>query len=232
MAQVHAGLTSHGNAYFAMEQTGGKGQRGKTWNTGAGENIAISIVLKPDKLLLSDQFMLSAAVAIACYDLISNYAGNETRIKWPNDLYWGDRKAGGILIENLIKGVDWQYAIAGIGLNINQTQFPEDIKNAVSLKQITGKSHDIIEIARELCSRLQKRFNDLQIGHYGSLLKLYNDSLYKRDNIVTLKQGNIVFKTIIKGVNVQGRLITQNKIEQEYKWGEVEWIPERAKDRN
>lgn len=223
MAQVHAGLASHGNAYFAMEQTGGKGQRGKTWNTSVGENIALSIVLKPGVLILSDQFLLSLAVALACYDLISQYAGEETSIKWPNDIYWRDRKAGGILIENVIQGVNWQYAIVGIGININQTRFDQNLKNPVSLKQITGNTIDIIELSKELCRALQYRFDALQTRDV-SLLEQYNNVLYKREQTVTLKHKNIVFKTVVKGVNRQGRLIVQAGIEQQYDWGEIEWL--------
>lgn len=223
MAQVHAGLARHGNAYFSMEQTAGKGQRGKSWDTGKGENITLSVVLKPASLLLSDQFLLSLSVALACYDLIHRYAGEETAIKWPNDIYWRDRKAGGILIENVVKGIDWQYAIVGIGLNVNQTQFQENIKNPVSLKQITGKTLNIIELAKELCNDLQYRFDAL-LNNHQPLLDLYNSRLYKRNQSVTLKQKNMVFRTVIKGVSSQGRLMAQNSMEQEFEWGEVEWI--------
>ncbi len=83
-------------------QTGGKGQRGKTWQTGNGENIAISIIIEPKHLQVAEQFNLSVAVALGCYDFFSAYAGDETFIKWPNDIYWRDRKAGGVLIENVI----------------------------------------------------------------------------------------------------------------------------------
>ena len=77
---------------------------------------------------------------LAAHDFFSHYVFNNAFIKWPNDLYWRDRKAGGILIENIIRGKDWQSAVAGIGININQTSFDPDITNAISLKQITGKS--------------------------------------------------------------------------------------------
>ncbi|HXL72345.1 MAG TPA: biotin--[acetyl-CoA-carboxylase] ligase, partial [bacterium] len=125
MARAAAGLADHGTLYFAHEQWAGKGSRGRTWTSKPGENIILSAVLEPVALVSSQAFALSACVALACHDLFSQYAGAEaTRIKWPNDLYWGDRKAGGILIENNFRGDRWAFAIAGIGININQTEFP------------------------------------------------------------------------------------------------------------
>ena len=102
MAKVRTGLANHGDAYFAMAQLKGKGQRGKTWVTQRGTNIIITLVMQPHNLLLPEQFKLSAAVALAAHDFFAHYAGEETFIKWPNDIYWRDRKAGGILIESII----------------------------------------------------------------------------------------------------------------------------------
>ena len=141
MGQVHAGLAKHGEAWFAREQHSGRGQRSKQWVTQPGENIILSTVVEPF-LLIQQQFALSAAIALACHRFFSKYAGEETKLKWPNDLYWRDRKAGGILVENVLKGQDWKFAIAGMGININQTSFPDHLTYPVSLKQITGKTFD------------------------------------------------------------------------------------------
>ena len=101
MAQAQSGGAEHGTVYFACEQSAGKGQRGKTWISRPNENVIISAIIQPDSLLLDHQFQLSVAMALACYDFFKTFASEEfTRIKWPNDLYWQDRKAGGILIES------------------------------------------------------------------------------------------------------------------------------------
>ncbi|HRI22981.1 MAG TPA: biotin--[acetyl-CoA-carboxylase] ligase, partial [Panacibacter sp.] len=113
--QLQKGQAIHGTAYFAYEQTAGKGQRGRQWHTQPGENIALSVVLNTKWLQGPRQFGLSMSVAMAAYDLFLKYAVNDTFIKWPNDLYWRDRKAGGILIENMVHGKEWQWAVAGIG---------------------------------------------------------------------------------------------------------------------
>ena len=163
MAKVHAGLAKHGNVWLALEQTAGKGQRGRTWESAPGENVVFTAVLEPGFLPLDSQVLLSYAVALACYDLFSRYAGEETKLKKPNDLYWRDRKAGGILIENVIRTGRWTHAVVGIGININQTSFSPDLPNPVSLKQITGKTFDPMQLSRELCECLERRYEQLKM---------------------------------------------------------------------
>lgn len=223
MRQIQAGLAIHGITWFACEQTAGKGQRGKSWLTTPNQNIMLSTVVQPG-LLPAQQFGLSATVALACYDFYKNYAGDETRIKWPNDLYWRDRKAGGILIENVFRGADWLYAVAGIGININQVQFDASLPNPVSLKQITGKDFDAVELATELCRALELRYQALVTGGADSIMETYRKVLYRMNEPVTLKKGNILFETTICGVSDSGRLLTKDVIEREFDFGEVEMI--------
>jgi BirA family biotin operon repressor/biotin-[acetyl-CoA-carboxylase] ligase len=224
MARATAGTSGHGTLYFAYDQWAGKGQRGRTWTSLPGENIILSAVLEPVALLSSQAFPLSAAVALACFDLFSRYAGpTETRIKWPNDLYWGDRKAGGILIENNFRGDRWAYAIAGIGININQTVFPETARNPVSLRQITGRSFDAVQLARELGECLDRRYQELEIGTAAPIAQ-YNEHLYRRGQEVRLRKDNAVFETVVTGVSPQGQLLTKDVLERTFSFGEVEWI--------
>ena len=144
-------------------------------------------------------------------------------IKWPNDIYWRDRKAGGILIENVIKGNEWKYAVAGIGLNINQTDFGELNNRAVSLKQITGKSYDPLHLAKELCTCINEvclnLFNDNK-----AIVSQYRNLLYKKNERVRLKKDNRVFEAIIKDVTLDGRLVVTTSVEEEFSVGEVEWV--------
>lgn len=185
--------------------------------------MALSLVIEPRRLLLSQQFLLSVSIALACYNLVKECAGSDTCIKWPNDIYWRDRKAGGILIENVVRGTVWQFAIAGIGLNVNQTEY-SSLTNPVSLKQITGKTHDPAQLAKELCTNADAKFNQLCNGEQEVLLDEYRSVLYKRNELVKLKRNSAVFETRIKGVSRQGRLITENQVEQEFDAGEVEWL--------
>lgn len=222
MGQATAGKAGHGTVYFALEQTAGKGQRGKTWLTIPGENILMSVVIEPHPLKTSQQFLLSAAIALGCYDFFKKYAGDETSIKWPNDIYWHDRKAAGILIESRIASLDWQWSIAGMGVNINQTAFAPAALRPVSLKQITGKTYDINELARELCTSLENRYQ--AIGNPTQLLADYQLALYKLHQPVKLKKGSSVFETTIQGVNSAGQLITRDTLERHFDVGEVEWV--------
>ena len=148
----------------------------------------------------------------------------EIFIKWPNDIYIRDRKAGGILIENVIQGNIWKYAVAGIGININQTEFNKEANNPTSLKKITGKNFDTVELAKTLYENVLLRVNDLQIKCFADLLKQYNSNLYKLNIVVKLKKETVFFETMIKGVNERGKLLTTDIIDNEFDFGEVEWI--------
>ncbi len=224
MAQVHAGMASHGMAWFAHNQTAGKGQRGKDWEMEPGKNIALSLVLEPQSFNSSRQFYLSAAIALACHEFFFGYAGDETKIKWPNDLYWRDRKAGGILIETIYQGTALKYAIVGIGININQTRFSKELKNPVSLKQITGKELDALVLAKELYETVMKRMEELAPASFEKIIKGYNQHLYGINKNVRLKKDNAVFETVIKEVNERGQLVTVDATERNFDFGEIEWI--------
>jgi BirA family transcriptional regulator, biotin operon repressor / biotin---[acetyl-CoA-carboxylase] ligase len=223
MALAHDGKAYHGNVFFAYEQTAGKGQRGKKWAANAGENIMMSIVIQPEKLSINEQFLLSASVAVACYDLLNIYLPEKIFIKWPNDLYINDRKTGGILIENVIAGEKWKYAIVGIGININQISFDENLPNPTSLKQATGKDFDVISLAKELCACIDKRYKYLVLGSHEEMIAEYNNHLYKRNEKVMLKKADEVFETTIKQVSVDGKLITVDEEERSFDFGEVSW---------
>lgn len=223
MRQIQAGLANHGITWFAREQTAGKGQRGKSWLTTPNQNIMLSTVIVP-RLSPGQQFLLSATVALACYDFYKNYAGEEASIKWPNDVYWRDRKAGGILIENVFRGADWLYAVVGIGININQVEFDPSLPNPVSLKQITGKDLDAVQLAEVLCQALEIRYQELMTNGAQSILTAYRQVLYKMLQQVTLKKGNILFETTICGVSDTGHLLTKDVMEREFDFGEVEFV--------
>ncbi|RYY18652.1 MAG: biotin--[acetyl-CoA-carboxylase] ligase [Chitinophagaceae bacterium] len=226
MAQAHAGLATHGTAYFALEQTAGKGQRGKSWLSAPGENIMMSLNLSPRAVRIDQAFLLSAAVALGCYDFYKSIAGDETAIKWPNDIYWRDRKAGGILIENQLGAPDnsWNCSIAGIGLNVNQTVFEQQQAKAVSLKQITGKAFDVFTLAKELCVYISKRMELLYTSRFKQLIDDYNQALYLRGHSTKLRSGPVVFTTEIAGVDPGGWLLTRDAVDRRFAVGEVEWL--------
>jgi BirA family biotin operon repressor/biotin-[acetyl-CoA-carboxylase] ligase len=240
---VSQAIAAHGMVFFTHEQSAGKGQRGKIWTSEAGVNIMLSVLVKPQGIPLAQQFRLSACVAVAVQDLFMKYAGEDTTIKWPNDLYWQDRKAGGILIENIVRSGEpgarsqepgtinviageakqWEWSIVGIGININQAHFPADLPNPVSLKQITGKDFDTVALAKELCATLDKKFNELTRDGFEKIYQEYLLHLYKRKEKVKLKKDNRVFEATIKTITPSGKLVVQHSIEEEFDFGEIEW---------
>jgi BirA family transcriptional regulator, biotin operon repressor / biotin---[acetyl-CoA-carboxylase] ligase len=224
MAMVQKGVANSEDAVFAMEQSSGKGRRGKTWKSQKGENILLSVLAQMQWLPVQKQFHLSIAVALACHDFFSKHTKENIKIKWPNDIFINDRKAGGILIENVIKGNLWQWAIIGVGLNINQENFKKEASKATSLKQITGTRYNVIQLAHELHERVLKRLHVLQLGEPGKMLNEYNENLFSRNKTVKLKKGNIVFETKIERVSAAGELITKDVIERSFGFDEVQWI--------
>jgi len=162
MEQIKAGKAISGSCYNTPFQTHGKGQHGRVWESEKGQNLLCSYVLELKSLNPSknwgpeDQKGLSAAVAIGAKAFFGAHAGDETLIKLPNDIYWRDRKAGGILIENSLRGTEWTWAVIGIGFNINQTSFSPDAPNPVSLRQITGRQWEIARLQTELSKALTK----------------------------------------------------------------------------
>jgi BirA family biotin operon repressor/biotin-[acetyl-CoA-carboxylase] ligase len=210
MARIHEGMASDGLVCLARHQWAGKGQRGRNWLSEPGQNLTMSLVIEPSPLNLSSQFLFSAAVALGVLDMIrASDSGPGWKIKWPNDIYNNDRKAAGILIENVVQGTNWSFAVVGVGMNLNQESFPAEIPNAISLKQITGKRQEPVDIARKMVPSIQSRISILR-RDADSILKDFNESLYKLHEPVSLRKGDDLILTLIKGVDASGLLLTEN----------------------
>jgi BirA family biotin operon repressor/biotin-[acetyl-CoA-carboxylase] ligase len=233
ISQIMEDKALSGSCYRADFQTHGKGQQGKVWDSEKGENLLCSYVLSLSSLKkakelaetgsLNAQFGLSLAVSLGVSDFFSAFAGEETKIKWPNDLYWRDRKAGGILIENKIRGSEWTWSIMGIGININQTQFNEGQGKPVSLKQITGKSFEINPLLHQLSTTLTSRVNEWLLGGFEKMLAEYNERLFMKGQEVKFKTNQVQFSAKVVGVNKEGKLIVNKGIEQSYNFGAITW---------
>lgn len=184
MAQIKAGLAKSGSCYTADFQTNGKGQHGRVWESSKGQNLLCSYILELNTLdalknwTPADQIGFSAAIALGVRAFFAAFAGSETKIKKPNDIYFSDRKAGGILIENLVRGQEWTWTVIGIGMNINQTEFsPEALNsvssNPISLQEITNQSWDVKKMQQHLSDALNNAIHDwLQFGEEATLKTL------------------------------------------------------------
>jgi BirA family biotin operon repressor/biotin-[acetyl-CoA-carboxylase] ligase len=224
MQQLQNGSAQHGDAYFALEQTAGKGQFNRQWFSPKGENIILSIVLDTGTFSLEQQFILNMIAALSAQQLFNKYSAEKSKVKWPNDIYWRDRKAAGILIENTIRGTKWQYAVIGFGININQTAFQSQLKNPVSLKQVTGTQYDVIKLAHELCTILNGGIKQLHAQKESFILQKYNAELYKLDEVIQLKKGSGVISGRVKGVDRHGKLIIESNGEHYFETGAIEWL--------
>jgi BirA family biotin operon repressor/biotin-[acetyl-CoA-carboxylase] ligase len=184
MAQIKAGLAKSGSCYTADFQTNGKGQHGRVWESNKGQNLLCSYILELNTLdalknwTPANQIGFSAAIALGARAFFAAFAGSETKIKKPNDIYFSDRKAGGILIENLVRGQEWTWAVIGIGMNINQTEFSPAALNSVSsnpisLQEITNQSWDVKKMQQHLSEALNDAIHDwLQFGEEATLKTL------------------------------------------------------------
>ena len=221
MGLIQNKAITSGTGIFTYEQTAGKGRRGKSWVTAKGQNILLSIVCEMKWQPVSDQFSLSAAVAVACREFISEKINGDVCIKWPNDLFITDSKAAGILIENVIKGTLWQWSVIGVGVNVNQEKFEEIDVKVTSLKKESGKEFDILKSAKQLQKIILRRIEDLKAGKSSQILEEYNQHLYGRNKLVKLKKGNIVFETRIQSVSSSGQLLTKDVLERQFNFDEV-----------
>jgi len=214
-----------GTAVLTQFQSKGKGQQGNSWESEPGKNLLASYIFQPKFLKAADQFYLSKAVSLALSDLLAEES-IEVSIKWPNDIYTGEKKIAGILIENTIMGQNLYTSVAGIGLNLNQTVFISDAPNPVSLSQLTRMNYDVEVFADKLWDKLNMRYNQLKSGNFKAVDSDYLDRLFRfREWAFYAKQGE-VFEARITGVGQFGQLILEEKNGEktEHQFKEVEFV--------
>lgn len=198
---------------YAGYQTAGRGQTGNGWESEPDKNLICSILL-PNKNL----YFLNIAVSVAIIRLI----GEPFTIKWPNDIYYRDKKLAGILLENAIVGSTVKYSIAGIGLNVNQTVFVSDAPNPVSLKQITGQTYDIDQLMKDLFEAVKAVLNEPEERIWSE----YKDHLYRREGYWPFEDQKGRFEAQIKDVLPTGEIILQdeNNKQRTYHFKQIRYI--------
>jgi BirA family biotin operon repressor/biotin-[acetyl-CoA-carboxylase] ligase len=206
MHLINEGMAEHGMAIRADFQTQGKGQHGNIWMAEERKNLLFTVIIDAKGFELHQQFLLNA---FACLS-VANYLMTEIRlrnvtIKWPNDIYADEKKIAGILIENIVRGVQWTHAIIGIGLNVNQSQF-QDLNNATSLYIESGKSYKIGIILRQLLKCINENFRHYESGQ-NDLLSNYNSLLYKVNEEIVFQKNHELYKGVMKGANETGQLM-------------------------
>lgn len=210
-------------------QTSGKGQRGNSWESEAGSNLLFSTVLYPHFLAVQRQFVLSQMVSLAVKEELDTYT-DEISIKWPNDIYWKEKKISGILIENVLQGISIGQCIIGIGININQVVFHSPAPNPVSLKQITGCDYHPLEILQGFLQRLNTYYQHLQTAtdeHFQMYIAdRYQKALFRREGFHAYADAHGTFMARLANVEPDGRLVLEDEqgYLRKYLFKEVQYV--------
>jgi len=196
-----------GTVIMAVEQYAGRGQQGTAWQSEPGKNLTFSVLLMPSFLDPKYQFRLTVAISIALAQWLELLLHTPVTIKWPNDIYVGDRKIGGILIENILQGKVWKSAVVGIGINVNQTEFSPSIgAHTASVKQILHSDCELTELLTDLCGHIERSYRGLKSGIYDAQLAFYTQHLYRRGALHPFLVEGVRVSGVLSGVTESGRL--------------------------
>lgn len=202
------GELAEGSIVIADYQSQGRGQMGNGWSSEKGQNLLFSLLIYPDKVQANEQFIISRVASLAVKNTLDRFT-DDIRVKWPNDIYWKDRKIAGMLIENDIMGKHIQNSIIGIGLNINQEQFANELPNPVSLKQITGSTHDRDYILDMFTREFFLLYREVQKGEIKPIEDEYMRDLYRVNEYHWYEDQNGRFQAMIHDVLPSGHLVVK-----------------------
>lgn len=204
------GYTENLTSVYSSFQTDGRGQRGNKWESEDGKNLLFSFVIFPKGLPAKEHFILLQITALALFDTLTEYTDGIS-IKWPNDIYWMDKKICGTLIENDLSGMNIERSISGTGVNLNQKIFRSGAPNPVSLSQITGEEYDIETVLYKIMDYVNGYYGMFCNGESETIRKKYFDAIYRKDGFHTYKDDNGTFEAMIEDIEKDGRFILKDK---------------------
>ena len=197
-----------GTVIMAEHQYAGRGQRQSSWQAEAGKNLTFSVILTPKRITPENSFRLNIMVSVALNQALSKYVYSKLTIKWPNDIYFGNQKLGGILIENAILGNNIKHTIIGIGINVNQLSFNYTLAgSAISLAQILHQQIDLPTLLHEICIELESVYLSMEQGKHLLATKHYVDKLYQFGTLAKYSHNGEIFEGTIQGITDNGMLI-------------------------
>ena len=204
----HVGDYDNLSVVAAVNQTAGRGQRGNRWLSAPGDNLTFSLLLKPVALPVREAMAISCWASLAVRDALQG-VGVSAVIKWPNDLYVGNRKITGMLVENGLEGPDIAWSVVGIGINLNQTEFPGELMNATSVRRLTGRTVDPASFLETICRGLEGLLPRLETPEGRALLRSeYEKDLFRKDipaayrDLATGRE----FTGVLRGITSEGLL--------------------------
>ena len=212
----------HGTVVVTQHQTQGRGQRGNSWESKTGENLLFSIILKPNFLKVQRQFLISKIAALAVCDTISQVIPDVT-IKWPNDIYTANDKIAGILIENSFSSEFLDTTIVGIGVNVNQSSFSDDLPNPTSLLLKTDREHYSDVLLANICKAFEARYTNLKLGNIHEINLQYFNRLFRSQGFNHYSSHGENFMARIVGVRDSGEIVleTPEGTQREFAFKEV-----------
>ncbi len=201
---------SVGDGYYVYthEQTAGRGQQGNVWMSEPGRNLLMSMLYVPEGLPIARQFVISQMIAVAIKRVLDKYVTGIS-VKWPNDIYWRDRKIAGILIENALVGPYVKHSIVGVGLNVNQVSFCDSLPNPVSLRSITGLAFDLEKIRKEILDMFEVLKHCC--SNESNLRVEYFDAMYRKEGFHPYSENGERFMAQIVDVELDGRLVLRKE---------------------
>lgn len=221
MRLIDADKAQPGLTIVAQSQTGGKGQRGKVWMDEPGQSLLMSIITAPT-LTIREQFLFNATIAAAIVRVLQqNLPNADIHIKWPNDMIVNDKKAGGILIENVIRGSRWTHSVIGMGINVKQTIFPESLPFAISLELASGKEINIASLRDDL----RLGVIEATLNPVSECMERYNELLYKKGRKQLFSNNEGEWEATILATHADGTLEVQlgDGARAFYHHGQVVW---------
>ncbi|MGB3801438.1 MAG: biotin--[acetyl-CoA-carboxylase] ligase [Lewinella sp.] len=224
---------SHGSVYITNDQTAGRGQGANRWFSTPGANLTFSMLVQPDLLAVDRIFALTQFASLSVTQGLASYLPelleHDLRIKWPNDLYVGNRKIGGILIQNGLRGSRIQWSVIGVGLNVNEHHFPTDLQaSATSIYQVTGKVVDKEALLHQIFEGFREWYGRLDRKQFAKMDGAYHDHLYRyneRHHFRRMADGH-TFAAVVKGVDAQGQLIltTDDGEQSAFELRSIQWL--------
>jgi len=192
-------------------QTAGRGQGSNTWESERGKNLLFSILIHPTMVPVQRQFLLSMMGALALKEALGVYVSEGVTLKWPNDIYWKDRKISGTLIETSLSGGHIKDCVFGVGINVNQTSFSSNLPNPVALCQIVGSEVDRKQLLDAIMKSFAKYFRLLEEGGYADISALYHEALYRKHGFFTYKGKDGTFEGAVVEVEDDGHLVLRDR---------------------
>ncbi len=221
-----------GAVILAREQTSGRGQLNERWISESGKNLLMTVIFYPSFISAQNLFLLSKTFSLGVYDFVASFPAlltgerGSVKIKWPNDIYFDNKKLCGMLIENSIRNPNVNNAMLGIGLNVNQEIFSATLPNPVSLRTILGEELDTDDCFCNLCNALERRYLQLKAGHIDQINEDYIAGLYRFGEFHEYENKTEKFRAKITAIDDDGKIFLkrENGLIERYDFKEVKFV--------